>query len=133
MCYYFMAHMLGVWYPRFRPIKLFSRCTSKPDTHFVSEKGINNCVIEKILRNKFHDPLLSSDNSDSDDESQRLKIDWDEVFKKKDNVSMTIFFFSMCVYRIRIIHVSNPLSTFLLKHLTQHSNFDIPTDLKQIK
>ncbi|XP_026326463.1 uncharacterized protein LOC113235105 isoform X2 [Hyposmocoma kahamanoa] len=60
-------------------------CSSKPDIHFVTEKDIDNCVIERILRNKFHDPLLSSDNSDTDDESQRVKIDWDEVFKKKDS------------------------------------------------
>lgn len=79
--------MFGPWQSCFRPYELSSRCSSKPDTHFVTQEDINNCVIERILRNKFHDPLLSSDNSDSDDDSQRLKIDWDEVFKKKENVS----------------------------------------------
>lgn len=53
----------------------------------MAERDIDNCVIERILRNKFHDPLLSSDDSDTD-ETQRVKINWDEVFKKKDNVSM---------------------------------------------
>lgn len=77
--------------PCYKHYQLSFRCSSKPDTHFVTEKDINNCVIERILRNKFHDPLLTSDSSDSDDDSQRPKIDWDEVFKKKDNVSMICF------------------------------------------
>lgn len=53
------------------------------DTEFVVEEDLDNCVTEKILRNKFHDPLASSG---SEDETNN-KIDWDEVFTKKKDVS----------------------------------------------
>lgn len=48
--------------------------------YLVSEKALNNSCIEKILRNKFHDPLLSSD----EEENEPNNIDWDAVFHSRD-------------------------------------------------
>ncbi|KAF9813177.1 hypothetical protein SFRURICE_015666, partial [Spodoptera frugiperda] len=54
-------------------------CSSAQDRYFVEEADLDNCNTEKILRNKFIDPLVSSD---SEDEAPN-KIDWDEVFRDK--------------------------------------------------
>lgn len=69
----------------FQCIFTFYRCSSRPDTYFISESDIDNSVTEKILRNKFFDPLISSDSED--DSKPKEKINWDEIFKKKKNVS----------------------------------------------
>lgn len=60
-----------------------SRCYSQPDVYFLKEHDIENSITEKILRNKFHDPMISSD---SEDEPQN--INWDEVFAKKEDVNL---------------------------------------------
>ncbi|KAL0883574.1 hypothetical protein ABMA27_015726 [Loxostege sticticalis] len=64
-------------------IRQFDWCSSRPDTYFISESDIDNSVTEKILRNKFFDPLISSDSED--DSKPKEKINWDEIFKKKKN------------------------------------------------
>lgn len=45
-------------------------------------------MTEKILRNKFHDPMISSD---SEDEQQN--INWDEVFSKKEDVIISLNYY----------------------------------------
>lgn len=60
-------------------VRIFDWCSSAQDRYFVEEADLDNCNTEKILRNKFIDPLVSSD---SEDEAPN-KIDWDEVFKDK--------------------------------------------------
>ena len=47
--------------------------------YFVEEADLDNCATEKILRNKFVDPLLSSDSEDDTPNN----IDWDQIFKNK--------------------------------------------------
>ncbi|XP_047023206.1 uncharacterized protein LOC124632414 isoform X2 [Helicoverpa zea] len=61
-------------------VRMFDWCASVHDQYFVEEADLDNCNTEKILRNKFLDPLLSSD---SDDEERHNKINWDEIFKNK--------------------------------------------------
>lgn len=60
-------------------VRIFDWCSSAQDRYFVEEADLDNCNTEKILRNKFIDPLVSSD---SEDEAPN-KIDWDEVFRDK--------------------------------------------------
>ncbi|KAH9633924.1 hypothetical protein HF086_009737 [Spodoptera exigua] len=60
-------------------VRIFDWCSSVHDRYFVEEADLDNCNTEKILRNKFIDPLISSD---SEDEAPR-KINWDEIFKDK--------------------------------------------------
>lgn len=60
-------------------VRIFDWCSSAHDRYFVEEADLDNCNTEKILRNKFIDPLVSSD---SEDEAPK-KIDWDEVFQDK--------------------------------------------------
>ncbi|XP_063823765.1 uncharacterized protein LOC135073510 [Ostrinia nubilalis] len=57
-------------------------CDSEPDNYFVLESDIDKySVINKILANKFHDPLLAS--SESEDEGNQRPIHWDKIFKEK--------------------------------------------------
>lgn len=53
---------------------------------FLTADDLDSCCIEKILRNKFRDPLISSE---SEDDQPKSKINWDEVFTPKKNVSNT--------------------------------------------
>lgn len=63
-------------------IRQYDWCTYQPDTpYFVTESELDNCVTEKILRNKFSNPLVSSD---SEEEGKAPKIDWNLVFKKRN-------------------------------------------------
>ncbi|GBP82342.1 hypothetical protein EVAR_90977_1 [Eumeta japonica] len=55
----------------------------KDSEHFVTEQGLDNSVIEKILSNKFKDPLLSS--SESEDESNTPKFNWDKILGNNTN------------------------------------------------
>lgn len=48
---------------------------------------MNTCVIEKIIQNKFWDPLISSD-----EEEPVRPIDWDSVFYKTSNVSKGLYY-----------------------------------------
>ncbi|XP_037870810.1 uncharacterized protein LOC101741349 isoform X2 [Bombyx mori] len=60
----------------------FNKCSTPADVYFLTEKDLDNCVTERILRNRYYDPLISSDS----DEEERENIDWDKIFeKKKDN------------------------------------------------
>ncbi|XP_050342013.1 uncharacterized protein LOC126768132 isoform X5 [Nymphalis io] len=61
-------------------IRQFDWCFSQPDIYFLKEDDLANSVTEKILRNKFYDPLISSDSED-----ENITINWDEVFTKKEN------------------------------------------------
>ncbi|XP_047989124.1 uncharacterized protein LOC125228557 isoform X2 [Leguminivora glycinivorella] len=64
-------------------IRQYDWCTFQPDTpYFVTESELDNCVTEKILRNKFSNPLISSD---SEEEGKAPKIDWNFVFNKRNN------------------------------------------------
>ena len=58
------------------------RCYSQPDIHFLKENDFENSITEKILRNKFRDPMISSDSED-----EPPNINWDEIFSKKEDVS----------------------------------------------
>ncbi|KAL4711650.1 hypothetical protein ACJJTC_011358 [Scirpophaga incertulas] len=58
----------------------WSADTNEPEFYFMDEKELDNSVVEKILRNRFIDPNLSS--SESEDEATRPKLDWDKIFKK---------------------------------------------------
>ncbi|XP_072942150.1 uncharacterized protein [Epargyreus clarus] len=49
------------------------------EEYFIKPEDLDNSVTERILRNKFHDPLISSDE---EDDNRPAKINWDEVFKK---------------------------------------------------
>ncbi|KAM3958210.1 uncharacterized protein ACR2FA_007763 [Aphomia sociella] len=60
-------------------IRQFDWCSSRPDFQFIAEEEVDNCVTERILRNKFRDPLITSD---SDDEQSQLTFDWDQIFKR---------------------------------------------------
>uniref|UniRef100_A0A2A4IXC6 Little elongation complex subunit 2 C-terminal domain-containing protein n=1 Tax=Heliothis virescens TaxID=7102 RepID=A0A2A4IXC6_HELVI len=61
-------------------VRMFDWCASVHDRYFVEETDLDNCNTEKILRNKFVDPLLSSD---SEDDERPNKINWDEIFNNK--------------------------------------------------
>lgn len=50
-----------------------------PDDFFVDEVTIDNSTIEKIIRNKFCDPLVSSEDEDPEPND----IDWDAIFKPR--------------------------------------------------
>ncbi|XP_041973537.1 uncharacterized protein LOC121729173 isoform X1 [Aricia agestis] len=63
-------------------ISQYNWCFSQPDLQFLRVEDIENSVTEKILRNKFRDPLISS--SDSDDE--KPSIDWEKIFTEKQAV-----------------------------------------------
>ncbi|XP_023944217.2 uncharacterized protein LOC112050231 isoform X2 [Bicyclus anynana] len=62
-------------------IRQFDWCTSQPDIYFLKEEDISHSVTEKILRNKFHNPAISSDS-----EEEGAVINWDEIFSKKQNI-----------------------------------------------
>lgn len=66
----------------FTKFQTIYRCYSQPDIYFVKEEDLAHSVTEKILRNKFHDPLISSDSED-----ENVKVDWDQVFSKTQSVS----------------------------------------------
>lgn len=66
--------------PTFVTTSIFHfRCASIPESHFVEESDLDNCNTEKIIKNRFHDPLLSSE---SEDETP-AKINWDEMFRTR--------------------------------------------------
>ncbi|KAG6447810.1 hypothetical protein O3G_MSEX005168 [Manduca sexta] len=67
-------------------IRLFDWCATEPDRQFVTVEELDNCVTERILRNKFYDPLESSS---SEDEGSGCKIDWDSIFAKKKDSEKT--------------------------------------------
>ncbi|XP_075972539.1 uncharacterized protein LOC142974241 isoform X2 [Anticarsia gemmatalis] len=54
---------------------------------FLDEDDVDNSNIEKILRNKFIDPMLS----DEEEEPQPNNIDWDQVFKHSASRTNRIF------------------------------------------
>ncbi|XP_013190124.1 uncharacterized protein LOC106134580 isoform X2 [Amyelois transitella] len=60
-------------------IKQYDWCSSLPDRCFITEEDLDNSVTERILRNKFRDPTLSSD---SEDERPKTVFDWDQIFKR---------------------------------------------------
>ncbi|RVE41704.1 hypothetical protein evm_013650 [Chilo suppressalis] len=64
-------------------IRQYDWCATEPDVNFLSESDIDNSVTEKILRNKFYDPLAYSESED--DEKSKVTFDWDEIFKNKKN------------------------------------------------
>lgn len=78
------------------------RCSSEPDVYFLHESDIENSAIEKILRNKFYDPLLSSE---SEDETRpKVVLNWDEIFNKKANVSTRLAdYFPTGYYNVLVI------------------------------
>ncbi|KAJ0179117.1 hypothetical protein K1T71_004829 [Dendrolimus kikuchii] len=53
------------------------------DDNFLNENELDNCVMERIIRNKFYDPLLSE--SDTEQEGGDAKINWEPMFKKIRN------------------------------------------------
>ncbi|XP_053599911.1 uncharacterized protein LOC128669244 isoform X2 [Plodia interpunctella] len=61
-------------------IKQYDWCSTLPDRHFITEQEMDNSVTERILRNTFRDPTLSSD---SEDERNKPVFDWDDIFKRK--------------------------------------------------
>ncbi|XP_045459908.1 uncharacterized protein LOC123670458 [Melitaea cinxia] len=77
-------------------IRQFDWCYSKPESHFLQERDIDNSVTERILRNKFHDPLISSDSED-----ETPTIDWDEVFAKKKNQNKQFHVYVPCLSMIQ--------------------------------
>ncbi|XP_059061152.1 uncharacterized protein LOC131854048 isoform X2 [Achroia grisella] len=60
-------------------IRQFDWCMSQRDFQFITEDEVDNCVTERILRNKFHDPLVSSD---SENDTHHNRFDWDQIFKR---------------------------------------------------
>ncbi|CAB3241290.1 unnamed protein product [Arctia plantaginis] len=63
-------------------IRQFDWCTSTTSgPFFIEESVLDNCNTEKIITNRFVDPLASSD----DEEHPPNVIDWDNVFKNKDS------------------------------------------------
>ncbi|XP_049865221.1 uncharacterized protein LOC126366224 isoform X2 [Pectinophora gossypiella] len=62
-------------------VRQFDWNPSDRDTVFLKEEDMDNSAIERIIRNKFHDPLISSD---SEDDKPSPKIDWNDVFKRKE-------------------------------------------------
>ncbi|CAH0717484.1 unnamed protein product, partial [Brenthis ino] len=73
-------------------IRQFDWCYSQPDVYFLKESDLDNSVTEKILRNKFHNPMVSSE---SEDEQQN--INWAEVFSKKEDFSRNNRVFVPCM------------------------------------
>ncbi|XP_039746131.1 uncharacterized protein LOC120623907 isoform X2 [Pararge aegeria] len=63
-------------------IRQFDWCSSEPDVDFVTEADMDNSVIERILRNKFRNPAISSD---SEDDGPNV-INWDDIFSKRQNI-----------------------------------------------
>ncbi|XP_073967558.1 uncharacterized protein isoform X2 [Choristoneura fumiferana] len=64
-------------------IRQYDWCTSTPDTiNFLTEQELDSCVTEKILQNKFFNPLVSSD---SEDEPRKPGLDWDTIFHRRNN------------------------------------------------
>ncbi|XP_052755516.1 uncharacterized protein LOC128201737, partial [Galleria mellonella] len=63
-------------------IRQFDWCSSQRDFQFITEDDVDNCVTERILRNKFRDPLISSDSEDEGQSS--IRFDWDQIFKRKN-------------------------------------------------
>ncbi|XP_063636040.1 uncharacterized protein LOC134806643 [Cydia splendana] len=93
-------------------IRQYDWCTFLPDTpYFVTESELDNCVTEKILRNKFSNPLISSD---SEEEGQAPKIDWNLVFKKRNN--------EQNVHRIFVPGLRPPPAYTRLSALSSHQH-----------
>ncbi|XP_068628029.1 uncharacterized protein [Battus philenor] len=59
-------------------IRQFDWCYSEPERYFVKEEDLDNCATEKILRNKFRDPMICSDSED-----EKPTFNWDEIFAKE--------------------------------------------------
>ncbi|XP_026745289.1 uncharacterized protein LOC113506657 isoform X1 [Trichoplusia ni] len=68
-------------------IRQFDWCAPIPESHFVEESDLDNCNTEKIIKNRFHDPLLSSE---SEDETP-AKINWDEMFRTRKNHKIKVY------------------------------------------
>lgn len=77
-------------------IRQFDWCYSKPQSNFLEEHDLDNSVTERILRNKFHDPLISSDSED-----ETPNINWDEVFAKKENPNRQFNVYVPCLPMIQ--------------------------------
>ncbi|CAH2091620.1 unnamed protein product [Euphydryas editha] len=77
-------------------IRQFDWCYSQPEAHFLRECDLANSVTEKILRNKFHDPLISSDS-----EEETPAINWDEIFTKKQNYNRQFRVYVPCFQTIQ--------------------------------
>ncbi|XP_063375240.1 uncharacterized protein LOC134662847 [Cydia amplana] len=93
-------------------IRQYDWCTFLPDTpFFVTESELDNCVTEKILRNKFSNPLISSD---SEEEEKAPKIDWNLVFKKRNN--------EQNVHRIFVPGLRPPPAYTRLSALSSHQH-----------
>nr|XP_032511743.1 uncharacterized protein LOC116766148 isoform X1 [Danaus plexippus plexippus] len=91
-------------------IRQFDWCYSQPDIYFVKEEDLAHSVTEKILRNKFHDPLISSDSED-----ENVKVDWDQVFSKTQSADKVHRIFVPCL---------TPLPQYLKKSaLTEHQHY----------
>ncbi|CAG9562892.1 unnamed protein product [Danaus chrysippus] len=73
-------------------IRQFDWCYSQPDIYFVKEEDLAHSVTEKILRNKFHDPLISSDSED-----EKVNVDWDQVFNKTQSLEKVHRIFVPCL------------------------------------
>ncbi|XP_069355382.1 uncharacterized protein [Maniola hyperantus] len=67
-------------------IRQFDWCYSQPDIYFLKEDDLAHSVTEKILRNKFRNPIISSDS-----ETEGATIDWDEIFTNKQNFQFEKF------------------------------------------
>ncbi|XP_045764024.1 uncharacterized protein LOC123866477 isoform X2 [Maniola jurtina] len=67
-------------------IRQFDWCYSQPDIYFLKEDDMAHSVTEKILRNKFRNPIISSDS-----EEEGETIDWDEIFTKNQNFQFEKF------------------------------------------
>ncbi|XP_047546092.1 uncharacterized protein LOC125078001 [Vanessa atalanta] len=92
-------------------IRQFDWCFSQPDIYFLKEDDLSKSVTEKILRNKFHDPFISSDS-----EEETPKINWDEVFTKKEILNREYGVYVPCLPKIQYPKVSA---------LTAHQQYQI--------
>ncbi|CAG4983524.1 unnamed protein product [Colias eurytheme] len=52
------------------------------DHYFLRAQDLENCVTERILRNTFHDPLISSSDSEESND-----INWNDIFSQKQNAN----------------------------------------------
>ncbi|XP_046978625.1 uncharacterized protein LOC124544206 [Vanessa cardui] len=92
-------------------IRQFDWCFSQPDIYFLKEDDLSKSVTEKILRNKFHDPFISSDS-----EEETPKINWDEVFTKKEILNREYSVYVPCLPKIQYPKISA---------LTAHQQYQI--------
>ncbi|XP_013161785.1 PREDICTED: uncharacterized protein LOC106113516 isoform X2 [Papilio xuthus] len=60
-------------------IRQFDWCYSEHENYFVRENDLDSCVTERILRNKFRDPLISSESED-----EKPTFNWNEILAKQE-------------------------------------------------